>query len=310
MMRLVADTADEHNVHAIVFMGDQHHTHEVVHQEVLDFWRRWLPKLGRESFLIVGNHDRSHNLALNSHTLWPYKGMAKIIDSPFEICIGVLLVPWYPKEEDFRAAVLPTRAKTVICHQTFDGGQYDNGFYAHDGFSLQGLEERRIISGHIHKPQSFANVCYVGAPRWRTRGDVNQTRALHIAEFDNTGDMIGSMAVPTAGHCKQLVEFDMKEGETIYGDPFLNLSRPVDITLNLHGSQTWIDAMRSQYEQRLLEPSTRLAIRSFATRAPRTGVRESEGLAAALKRHVDNYKSQFGTAPEILKQMVTDRVRL
>ena len=311
LLRLVGETADKEDVHAILFMGDQHHTHEIVHQEVLDFWRRHLPKFGRETFMLVGNHDRSHNLSLNSHTLWPYASLSKIIDAPFEICIGVLLVPWYAKEEDFRA-VLKTRAKTIIGHQTFDGGKYENGFYASDGFSLAGFEGRQIISGHIHSPQEFGNVWYPGAPRWRTVADADTDRNIWVVEFDDTGQLISRKGISTKGVCKQICTMRMAEGEGPIGleTTLLQVQGPADLRIDIHGRQEWIDSIRDYPAKVVKDPSVRVSVRSFATRATRHRVSESEGLSAALRGYLEGYKCQFGTPPEILKKMVIDRVRL
>jgi len=49
-----------------------------------------------------------------------------------------------------------------LCHQTFDGAKFSEGFYTTDGIDSSLIKTDLIISGHIHIEQRWANVYYPG----------------------------------------------------------------------------------------------------------------------------------------------------
>ena len=95
-------------------------------------------------------------------------------------------------------------ANTVVCHQTFAGSDYGNGFYAKDGINPDLIPQKKIIGGHIHSGQEFGKVFYVGSPRWRTLTDANQDRAIWLIEFDGEGNLLNKTPFSTNGVCRRV----------------------------------------------------------------------------------------------------------
>ena len=87
-------------------------------------------------------------------------------------------LPWLPDKlaaavvKDF--ALEPGRRNVLLCHQTISGARELGHSLSSplgpgdlDGFEL-------VVSGHIHEPQAFANVQYLGAPLALRFGDVGE----------------------------------------------------------------------------------------------------------------------------------------
>jgi DNA repair exonuclease SbcCD nuclease subunit len=168
-----------------VFMGDQHHTHAVVRLEVLSFWREALLELGKlcKVVLLKGNHDAPADINSRIHVLEAYEGLPNVVVIDKATTIdGIDFVPYMPAQA-FVETVKDLKAPTLICHQTFQGAQYENGFFAHDGIELSLTPHKHVFSGHIHTPQSWDKLIYVGSPRWRTVSDANVNRFFTINYF-------------------------------------------------------------------------------------------------------------------------------
>lgn len=51
----------------------------------------------------------------------------------------------------------------ILTHNTFEGGVFANGYLPGGGIEITGVN-CPIFSGHLHVPQSFRNVTYIGSP--------------------------------------------------------------------------------------------------------------------------------------------------
>ncbi len=184
----------------VVFLGDQFHTHSVLNLDVVDFWQRaaWrLKEAGKICWFLVGNHDMSTS-GRGPHAMTTLRGFVEpehIVDHPRVIADGIVAIPYCHGHEAFDKAQRqaarfaedqgsrPLDQWTLVCHQTFAGAQYENGFYAPDGFPLDKLVFKKVISGHIHNAseivaESGLRIKYVGSPRWRTASDAGQSKYL------------------------------------------------------------------------------------------------------------------------------------
>lgn len=194
----------------VVFLGDQFHTHSVLNLEVIAFWKRAVYKMknaGKEVWMLVGNHDmatsgKGANALITIEDALSRPMDSRIIDKPKIIADGIVAIPYCHTHEEFDAAQRkaydlvkvwrePMFGKpgddpsswTLVCHQTFAGAQYENGFYAPDGFPLEHLLFKRVISGHIHAAAEIVGenglrIKYVGSPRWRIESDAGQRKFL------------------------------------------------------------------------------------------------------------------------------------
>lgn len=294
---VVTDSPD-----SVIFLGDIHHTHSIVRVEVLNFWKRAFESIiasnGRINmpvYVLVGNHDMASN-GDYIHSLIGYStSLVHVVDERTTINgMPVVLIPYTADEQKFRDSV--GDAKTVLCHQTFLGAQYENGFYATDGFSPEGLPN--IISGHIHTPIEFANVWYVGAPRWRTVSDANINRSIWLLEFDESGEIITKKAIDTSQFCCQLVHLREQEPNILQDWPINpNWKYVVDI----HGSEQFVNERKRVW-------AGKARIRTFVESSKNITVKESDGIEIAVARFFGEYKAKNGTDNQILLKMLNERV--
>lgn len=290
----------------VLFLGDQHHNHALVHLEVLGFWKQAFDRIkevgkpfGTRIATLVGNHDMPGNGSSKNHAMLAYD--IEVADKILVLSDHCAAISYCGSEEEFLTCLnaLPTETKTVFCHQTFDGSKYENGFYAKDGFNLEGLERWEFISGHIHTPQEFANVKYVGAPRWRTVSDANVDRYIWCMELDNgVATLAGKIATDT--HCNPMYYYIDREQEPINVED-IDLTKGQTI-VDIYGAPEWVD------ERVKLWGNSR--IRTFPVVERMGSVQESKGIHVALAEYMDAYKPSESIKKEDLRAIVNKRLGL
>ena len=295
LLNHVLEVALKERPQYIVFLGDQHHTHAVARVEVLDFWDRNLKMLddNRQAVIfLTGNHDRSHNVNLKANTLVYDPALVSVVDD-MQCLDGVAFVAWCPTNDEFLGKVGGFEG-TVICHQTFDGSRYENGFYAPGGIDANAMKAKNIISGHIHTPQEFGKVWYPGAPRWRTASDANTPRKIWMVEVDGDGNIIDKTSYRMEGNCRAMYHFDDFEGGM---EPTIGIiQQPAVVSVNIHGSAEYILARKLAYE------AAGHRVATFLKQAATAAVKESDGISAALAKHVDAYKPKLPVPLDDLKK--------
>lgn len=315
LLTYVDRIACEEKPDLIVFLGDQHHNHAVIRVEVLDFWQKWFE--ARQSkdipvYMLVGNHDRSHDASVTGNTL-RYTGNCLVVTHSMRH--GPLaFVSWQPTQDAFRDQVksataanqfLPQPATVLVCHQTFAGSRYENGFYAPDGFAAEELPATLVISGHIHTPQAFGKVWYPGAPRWRIATDANTERALPLVTFDAvTGAVLDRKLFETEKVCIPLVVLEDTEGG-VHDIMTPGLGNPnARVTVNVRGTQEYVTSRASFWKAKGYR------VVPFPTREAKHKVRESDGISTALKKHIETYEPRFGSDLSVLQKLVAERIQL
>lgn len=302
LIDLVEEVFTSRTVHRLVFLGDQHHNHAIMHVEVLRFWRLALERL-RDSVadivLMLGNHDRSGDASSDAHALMAYKGMpgVTVVDTP-RVIDNILHVPYMHDRGDFIAACRSSPGQnTVVCHQTFNGAKYENGFFAKDGVDPEDIPQVHVLSGHIHEPQSFGKVTYLGSPRWLGFSDANSNRFINVIEHRADGEPVDIAPFPTEGHLSKIFH--------LIDTPESPATLPVNSRHRYHvdvqGPAEWIDQRRNVF-------SGRARLRTQRTDQAVARVRESEGISAALRRFVGTYRPQHGTATAVLERLVNARL--
>jgi DNA repair exonuclease SbcCD nuclease subunit len=270
---------------------------------VLYFWNEVFSRLKKNVISLVGNHD----LAAESgdpkiHALVAHKGKITIVEEPITTT-GILLMPYRSDKNLFIKECKKHAAgtNTIICHQSFDGAQFDNGWYDPSGIDLSYIHQNNIISGHIHKPQTFSKVQYVGAPRWRSVSDANMDRHIWLFELDNNGNILKRTPYSTGDVCRQIKHvIDTPES------PFdLNLfNTKDDWRVDIKGPESYIEKRKKELQR----PG--LKIRTIKTEQTKIYVKESDGIKVAFGKYLDKYIPKYGTPKGILTELAIERVGL
>lgn len=253
LMHFINDKIRELQPDRVEILGDLFHTHSIVRLEVMEFWQGWIDVLLSHEhidiYVLAGNHDRATTdemaySALSVFQLIKKKNL-KIVELPRVDGIYAY-VPHYHDTKKFIEVsneCAKRGAKVLVCHQTFDGSHYENGFYAPDGIDFTKLNFPLIISGHIHTRQVLNNivtsqtVIYPGTPKWDTEADANQDKGVWYYEHDDiTGAITKEELIRTAGVVTSLVSIVWKEGE-----PQLAIPSGCEVTVELIGSSAWIE---------------------------------------------------------------------
>jgi DNA repair exonuclease SbcCD nuclease subunit len=318
LLQGVLETVTQESPDGVVFLGDQHHNHALVRVEVMEFWYRWLAELATRTnvVLLVGNHDRPGDASAKGHALMAYKKIpgVEVVDSvswsyvALQTAQNVLFAPYYADHAQFVKEVQYMASssgdgdaiETLVCHATFDGAQYENGFFAPDGLDANLLPVQNIISGHIHSPATFGKVEYLGAPRWRIATDANVDRYLNLIEFENSLPARRKV-FPTSKWCTPIESVDVTEATPWVGRwKWDNSVRHVTVT----GTAEFVDSQKV-----LFASQERIRLRTTVTEH-RVTVRESEGLQKALERFIGGYSGKYGTSSERLLQMARERINV
>lgn len=305
LMDYVIAKAVEHNA-TVVLMGDQHHTHSVLRLEVVGFWKKVFSEmeiLAVRCFALKGNHDCFVEPGMSGCALDVYrefKNLVLVTDRPHQEG-GVLFVPYCHTEEEFlNMCKQGLNTRTLVCHQTFDGSKYENGFLAPDGFDLTKVPKKQVLSGHIHTPQSFGMCKYIGAPRWRSIDDANVERHLWLYDFNELGEAGSTIAFPTGGDvCREIRRLTDTPAEPAS----LDLDKRHRYHVDIVGPSEWVEKRKM-----LFAPVARVRTRKTDGRAPR--VKESDGIDVSFMRFLSNYKSKCGTSTDMLRTMVKERMGL
>lgn len=165
---------------SIVFLGDIYHTHAVLRQEVISLVQynmSNLKKIGKPIYIIVGNHDGVSPSNITPNAIRQTLGhIVNVVDDSNGVVFkNFLLMPFTYEESKFIESVNrgSLKDKILVCHQTFNNAQYENGFYAPHGFHDQSIQQSIIIAGDIHKRQSIGKVTYLGSTYPVSSSDTN-----------------------------------------------------------------------------------------------------------------------------------------
>lgn len=289
LIRAVAEFAREQDARRIVFLGDLFDTMSVVRLEVAAFWRWAFAYLIAEGFQVVslvGNHD--YDNAQRSHALEGYSGVT-VVDGPV-VLDGILHLPYVHEPARFVELCRAHPTGVVVCHQAFDGAEYENGFYAGpEAVDQKLIPQTLVISGHVHKPARLGKVVYLGASRWRIASDANTSRALVMFDHDATGKVRAVEKLDLSTVCRQILQFELTPENLTVIPPAGPL---VDVRVDVRGPTAFVLG----WAEKLAARGVR--VRTFRTDAVRLSVRESEGVGVAWGRFVREFRPSRGTGSE------------
>lgn len=294
LFKLIAKTSFDHGTNHVILLGDQSDSHQLQHLSVLHCYEELFKEYGHLSFLLlVGNHDRAVNGNKLHHSMFPYKTLpnVKVVDD-FATFEGFDVISYCRTEEEFTSLTLKSKNGILICHQEFDGCQFENGFYSKNGFNIKKLPYQTVISGHIHKTQSWDKIIYPGAPRWMTRSDANEEKNIWV--WDGEKELL---PVSTKGYCKPIYELSIKEG-----DELPVLEEHAKYVLDIQGNRKFIKKIFDKY-------SGKAEIKTTLIENKGTKVKESMGVNLALQDFLKNqYTSQYGISKEVLAKEIFKRL--
>ena len=288
----------------VLFMGDQHHNHAIMHVEVMAFWREAFTRLGQldtHVLALVGNHDMPGDSSTKSHAMMAYQGIPglQVVDELMQVD-GCLLIPYRHSSVDFLNDVACAPGKVVFCHQTFDGSKYENGMFAKDGIDISGFADRQFISGHFLTPERLATAIYIGAPRWRSLSDVGVERALFLLDIANgqlgSGRENGGKTFDTAQWCQKLLRVEDRQEAPLE----LEINPRWKYIVDVHGDENFIKARKARWAG--------CRVRTFKTQNATRQVSESMGIHKAIQVFMDTYVPKYGTNVDTLRTMVNQRL--
>lgn len=272
----------ERKLDTVVFLGDQHDSHAILNLEVINFWYESFQKLkkaGLRVIVIPGNHDYPGDIKSTFSSMSIYKHDCVVVEKLSEID-GVTFVPYYFDHEKF-VEDLKDVENTIICHQTFDGSRYDNGFYAKGGIDQKRLRSKTIISGHIHTPSIIGNVEYIGAPRWRNANDCDSIR--HLCIFDTK--TLEREYIPTDKYVAPIKRIHVDESNFEEAQKQILSSSYVNYVATVTG-----DSVFCQQASKAL--SGKCKIKTVVKKERQTTLKESEGMSVSVKKHLESYQTK------------------
>ncbi|MGA1049857.1 MAG: hypothetical protein ACO3UU_17785, partial [Minisyncoccia bacterium] len=162
--------------------GDTMHNHSVLRSEILTEFKNHINSClehCRKYYYVLGNHDQYLPDSSKYHALQCFNiDNFNYFDKKTDIG-DITFVPYINDISKF-----PLKTKPIcIAHQTFIGADY--GYYRPDvGVDADKVSADIIISGHIHKRQSFGKVHYIGTPVSHDLNDIDQAKCIAVFDTD------------------------------------------------------------------------------------------------------------------------------
>src|SRR5271166_1498611 len=306
LIDFVMNKAKEAEVNQIVFLGDQSHSHSILHVDVLKFWHDSFRKLSAlhdkeniRTIALVGNHDISSTGSGNHSMLtYDFNGLC-VVDAPTTIN-DTLYLPFYRSNEDFvNICKQYNDIKTVVCHQEFRGAKLNAGFSSPNGVEISSIPQKCIISGHIHMAHQLYSgdqtLIYVGSPRWLNMGDANIDKQLAVYE-DNR--LIASY--DTSEVCSKIFCWTVTPTQPM---DMVELQRklPHRHTFDIKGPKDFVLEQKAKLQEYG-------KIRTFVDREETVKVKESDGIMSAFGSYLEKFNPPNKTSKEVLGKMVAERL--
>lgn len=224
LFNFVTETAHKEKVDQIHFLGDMYHDHGISKAVVQELIHQQLAQLRQLApvFLTNGNHDSTSDMQHSCITVHSSLDNVTAVLKPTMATAFLGVLPYYKHSADFLAAVDSLKdsnpdLKVVFCHQDWQGAEYENGFFAPGGTNPKEIEARGLLaySGHIHKGSKLGQaVRLIGAPRWLTKSDADQSRGIWILDFDASGQLKNEKYIASDPFCAVSRTLDLKTGFT------------------------------------------------------------------------------------------------
>lgn len=223
LFEFIADSSFIEKVESVIFLGDLYDTHDVLRQTCIDVIQNGIKLILNKNpllrvYILTGNHDSSspHSTKLNALRLTVDNiDRCTVID---ESNVGLrygnyVFVPYINNNDLFveMANKFSKENDILVSHQTYEGSQFENGFYAPNGIDQNKVHAKRIINGHIHTRSLVGKVLNVGSPRALNSNEINRSKSIYIMDKElNT-----IKELKTDHICKQFLSFEIKDDSDI-----------------------------------------------------------------------------------------------
>jgi len=182
VLKWIEEMVDVHKPDIVCNLGDTFDTHAVVRSELLKEFKDHVSRITPKCpyWYVLGNHCQYKPKDAKYHALQCFNiPNFHVFDKTTEL-EGITIVPYVAKFEDF-----PLQTQSIcITHNTFIGADY--GFKREDcGVNADKVSADIIISGHIHRRQSFGKVTYPGTPFANSANDVDQSKGILLFNTEN-----------------------------------------------------------------------------------------------------------------------------
>jgi DNA repair exonuclease SbcCD nuclease subunit len=177
---------EEQKPDIFINLGDLFHDHGVIRSEILSEFSSHVKRVCQKVpyFYVLGNHDMFRPNDSTYHALQPFSDKYRnftVIDKVTDRDdMGITFVPYFANHDLFPKKTLPI----CVAHQTFIGCDF-GGYRPENGVDPDTISAEIIISGHIHKKQSFGKVVYPGSPYSQSMKDIGQTKGLMLFDTDS-----------------------------------------------------------------------------------------------------------------------------
>lgn len=176
----IGETVEKVKPDIVINLGDTFNDHAILRSEILSQFRKHVKVVSALTpyFYILGNHDMYKPSDSKYHALETLKDIEnfKVVDTVVNLNnLGITMVPYIHDYKQFPLKTNPI----CIAHQTFVGADY--GYHRPDiGVNADEMNAEIVISGHIHKRQTFGKVIYPGTPFAQNVDDINQQKGVMI----------------------------------------------------------------------------------------------------------------------------------
>lgn len=258
----IVETIKSNGVRSVIFTGDIYHNHAVLRQEIIKVVQEIMQKVSDavmpgQIYVVVGNHDGMSPTDATVNSVRQTLGhIVQVVDINAVENGKFTMVGFEATEEKFLKKLEGTDPNNIlICHQTFDGAKYENGFYAPGGFNAALVPQRIILAGHIHSHQLIGKVTYLGTPRAVTFGearDLNKDdcpwKGIYIVESENDGNVTFKF-LETPKTIKRYYTLSITEGQENIPLTHVQVSTEgnSELRVTVNGSQDFYDKTCQEY---------------------------------------------------------------
>lgn len=184
LLKWIEEMIELHKPDIVCNLGDTFDTHAIVRSELLTEFKNHVERVTKTIpyWYVLGNHDTFKPKDDKYHALQVFNiPNFTVFDKVTEL-EGITIVPYVTKFEDFPLQTQPI----CITHNTFIGADY--GFKREDcGIDAGKVSADIILSGHIHRRQSFGKVTYPGTPFANSANDVDQSKGILLFDTKTYG---------------------------------------------------------------------------------------------------------------------------
>lgn len=179
VLRWIEEVVENVKPDIVCNLGDVFNSHAVLRSELLTEFKYHVEKITNKCpyWHVLGNHEQYLPKDNKYHALQIFNIHNYFVFDKVTELDGITIVPYVAKFDDFPLQTQPI----CITHNTFIGTDY--GFKREDcGVDAGKVSADIIISGHIHRRQSFGKVTYPGTPFANSANDVDQTKGILLFE--------------------------------------------------------------------------------------------------------------------------------